>query len=142
MIKVHGWRQSHLLLLTMSGRARLAPALTLSVLVVTGCAAGDPHYHDKLICKTMAAAVARPGYISSDGVSHFTNLGRAWVLVRKAARRAGYLSPQMDGDLHAAFEKQPLNASGNTSAYGAFTADCLAVGVKGPVWPKPEPISY
>ena len=126
----------------MCGHVRLAIAIVLSVLVVTGCAAGDPHFHDKLICKTMAAAVARPGYISPDGVSHFTNLGRAWVVVRRAVRRNGYLSPQMDSDLHAAFEKQPLNASRNAAAYGAFTADCRAVGVKGPVWPKPDSMSY
>ena len=114
----------------MGRYARLAAASAVPLLLVTGCTAGSPRYHDTLICEkfaTGASAADSPGTRAADRYTHFA---RAVTLGRNDARRPGYLSPRLARDVRAV-------TSGGCNigrAVQAFTADCRAGGVKRPVW--------
>lgn len=98
--------------------------------MVTGCGAGGPRSTDTLICKKFAAAVRVMVSPRTKEIDRYTLFARALTLGRNEARRAGYLSPRLAGDLRV-LTSGKCNLG---SAPQAFAADCRATGVKGMVW--------
>ena len=104
-----------------------AAAGVVSLVLVTGCIAGGLLYHDRLICRTFANAIAHP----SRQPDPFAN---AITLGRKAALRPGYLSRRLARDLAGVTSGECNRIS---PAVRGFEADCRAAGIKGAVWPEP-----
>jgi hypothetical protein len=106
---------------------RVASAGVVSVLVVTGCSAGSPQdRHGALVCKRFAAAVSSERY-----PKNLPLLALAEAPAQKALRRPGYLSLSFARELRAVLSEQSIHD------VKVFTADCLALGIKGPVWEFP-----
>jgi hypothetical protein len=112
----------------MSRYAPLSVASVVSLLLVAGCSASGPRYHDKQTCETFASAVS---VVES---SNRTILWHSAVTQgRKAVRRPGYLSPRLARDLRVLTSPTSPDLD-IRSALQAFAADCLVAGVKGPVY--------
>jgi len=106
--------------------ARLAAAGALSLLLMSGCSAGGPRYHDK-----------QPASHSARGVSIAESSGRMtpyyWAQAsgQVAANRHGYLSPLLAKDLRVVILG---SLYAGRRALQAFAHDCRAAGVSGQVY--------
>jgi hypothetical protein len=111
----------------MGRYAPVASAAVVSVLAVTGCSAGNAQdRHGALVCKRFATAVSREPWPKN---LHLLALAEAPA--QKVLRRPGYFSPSFARDLRALLTTQAIHD------VKVFTADCGALGVKGPVWEFP-----
>jgi hypothetical protein len=111
----------------MGRYARMAVAGVVSLLVVTGCSAGSPQdRHGALVCKRFATALSLDRY-----PKNLHPFGLAEASAQKAVHRPGYLSPSFARVLRALLTGQTIHD------VKVFTAHCLALGVKGPVWEFP-----
>ena len=110
----------------MSRYARLAAASVVSLLLVSGCSARGPRYHDKQICQSFMRGVS---IAQSSG--RMTPYYWAQQSGQVAANRRGYLSPRLARDLRVV-TLGSLYAG--RRALQAFAHDCEAVGVTGAVY--------
>jgi hypothetical protein len=112
---------------SMVRHGRPAIAGVVALLVVTGCTAGSPQdRHSALVCKRFATAVSRERW-----PKNLHPLGLAEVPAQKALRRPGYYSASFARALRALLTTQSIHD------VKVFTADCRALGVKGPVFEFP-----